>query len=94
MSNFQQELINNSLGIHLRMVMDENKKFRLQLKAVRKLHEAVLSPPRGFDPGHDRGAGVCLVCEWSYPCPTIKALDGEIGSAEPVKLGVLDGEQK
>jgi hypothetical protein len=39
MSNFQQELINNALGIQLRVVMDENKKFRLQLKAVRELAE-------------------------------------------------------
>ena len=70
-----------------------NDQLTAQIQRVRKLHEAVLSPPRGFDPGHDRGAGVCLVCEWSYPCPTIKALDGEIGSVEPVQSEALDGEQ-
>lgn len=28
-----------------------------------------------------------------YPCATKRALDGEIGSVEPVKLEALDGEQ-
>ncbi len=28
-----------------------------------------------------------------YPCETIKALDGEIGSTEPVKTVALDGEK-
>jgi hypothetical protein len=47
MSNHQQELINNSLGIHLRMVMDENKKFRLQLKAVREIADGLWNGPDG-----------------------------------------------
>ena len=35
----------------------------------------------------------CKECALNYPCDTIKALDGEIGSVEPVKLEALDGEQ-
>jgi Asp-tRNA(Asn)/Glu-tRNA(Gln) amidotransferase C subunit len=35
----KDELVNNARAKHLRMVMDENKKFRLQLKAVRDLAE-------------------------------------------------------
>ena len=35
----------------------------------------------------------CKECSYTYPCPTIQALDGEIGSVEPVKLEALDGEQ-
>ena len=61
------------------MSIVEFRKYYDAIERVRELHEAVLSPPRGFDPGIDRGLGVCLVCEWSYPCPTIKALDGEQG---------------
>ena len=34
----------------------------------------------------------CKECSFMYPCDTIKALDGEIGSVEPVKLEVLDGD--
>lgn len=76
MSNFQQELIDNSLGIHLRMVMDENKKFRLQLKAVRDLHAPVPDP-------YQESLRLCGHCgnevdgSWIYPCPTIRTLDGE-----------------
>jgi hypothetical protein len=69
MSNHQQELINNSLGIHLRMVMDENKKFRLQLKAVRELHKT--------GKAYLDDQPMCIHCRTvEYPCPTIKALDG------------------
>ena len=69
----QDELVNNARAIHLRMVMDENKKFRLQLKTVRGLHEPV----------EYHGQKFCSVCSHdgvpeslAYPCPTIEALDG------------------
>jgi len=39
------------------------------------------------------GWTVCQECYCDYPCKTIKALDGEIGSVEPVKSVALDGEQ-
>ena len=65
---YQEELINNARATHLRMVMDENKKFRLQLKAVRELHGPI-------DIGGDLE---CRECPMSaYPCRTLQALDGE-----------------
>ena len=40
------------------------------------------------------GLGCEIPTDAQYPCWTIKALDGEIGSVEPVKSEALDGEQE
>lgn len=67
----KDELVNNARAKHLRMVMDENKKFRLQLQAVRELHKK-----HKFVSFGDTYTQ-CQCCEKDYPCATIKALDGE-----------------
>ena len=67
------------------------------IQRVRELHrtETVTNEACG-DPdccGEYEEFQVCIVCEEEHPCDTIKALDSEIGSVEPVKLEALDGEQ-
>jgi len=46
MSN-KEELVDNARATHLRMVMDENKKFRLQLQAVREIANDLWNGPDG-----------------------------------------------
>lgn len=77
----KEELIDNARAIHLRMVMDENKGFRLQLKAVRELHKPVIESNAACgDPdccGEYEEFELCGDCYCDYPCPTIKLLDGD-----------------
>jgi hypothetical protein len=80
----KQELVDSARATHLRMVMDENKKFRLQLKAVRELHKEVdANDSVCGDPDccgeYDPDWVMCAECQSDYPCPTIQALDGEQG---------------
>jgi hypothetical protein len=73
--------------------MELNKQKTEAIQRVRELHKPRIA---SFD-----GSLLCIACESfhehsgpvDYPCPTIKALNGEIGSVEPVKLEALDGEQ-
>jgi predicted aldo/keto reductase-like oxidoreductase len=46
-------------------LLDENAKLRAAIDRVRALHRSGL-----------KGA-VCDECEYYYPCPTLRALDGE-----------------
>ena len=70
----------------------EMNKAQEAIQRVRELHKEFAGNISGelelCDICHDAN-GEAL----NYPCPTIKALDGEIGSVEPVKLEALDGEQ-
>jgi len=83
--NNKEELVDNARATHLRMVMDENKKFRLQLQAVRELHNvdeygccAHCSEDMCWGCQEWMNCVECdCPCHGKYPCPTIKALDGE-----------------
>ena len=77
-----EELVDNARATHLRMVMDENKKFRLQLKTVRELHKEVdANDSVCGDPDccgeYIEDWTMCADCLSDYPCQTIQALDGE-----------------
>jgi len=63
--------------------MELNKQKTEAIERVRELH-AREEDAESYE--------ICDYCCMLYPCPTIKALDGEIGSVEPVKLEALDGE--
>ena len=64
-----------------------NKQKTEAIQRVRELHKR-------WEYKSGELSDICQHChDELYPCPTIKALDGEIGSAEPVKSEALDGEQ-
>jgi len=68
-----------------------------QVKRVRELHKSVTETNAACgNPdccGEYEEYEMCADCQCDYPCPTIQALDGEIGSIEPVKSEALDGEK-
>ena len=65
--------------------------FRKYYDAIERVREVHYKTDSGYCHICCEGSFGCEPCP--YPCPTIKALDGEIGSVEPVKLEALDGEQ-
>jgi DNA repair exonuclease SbcCD ATPase subunit len=86
-----------SLETEVQYQRNMDKQLTAQIQRVRKLHEPVKENNAACgEPdccGEYEEWEQCADCQCDYPCPTIKALDGEIGSVEPVKLEALDGEQ-
>ena len=84
--NKQQELIMLSDLEYQKRLNDMNVKLVVNLSAriqrVRELHELVTQNNAACgDPdccGEYEEEEVCADCQCEYPCPTIKALDGEI----------------
>ena len=78
---YQKRLVHNNAMLLIRA--------DLAIQRVRELHKSIPCCA-----GYEDTCGlICEECRDDYPCPTIKALDGEIGSVEPVELEALDGEQ-
>ena len=79
------------------MPVEELRRLTDTIQRVRELHEPVKETNAACDDpdccGEYEEWEMCADCQCDYPCPTIKAVDGEIGSVEPVKSVALDGEQ-
>jgi chromosome segregation ATPase len=86
-----------SLETEVQCQRNMDKQLTAQIERVRELHKLIMQNNAACgDPdccGEYEEWEECADCQCDYPCPTIEALDGDIGSVESVKSGALDGEQ-